>query len=259
MERCRVLWNKVFLLFVYGPLFETSQENGDQKSRSSDVLRYQRYRQYTKKWSSLTLTKIWRRMFEELQLVQLISFYPTSRPLGFIFWNIFHNTRCPMIPETTLLLLKNFYKYLKQIYKKERNCTVGICTKRLHDKNFYRSKPVARTSCTTARPMAWACVLSNYCIIKAIWLALLVLVAKKLKSIQLPRGIFFCRTNYTCSDNWSRDFAQMEIRRKTISASKRFCNVNTFWSSSACICSQYSMFPRIRSHFSIWGLRKFLI
>ena len=43
MERCRVLWNKVFLLFVYGPLFQTSQENGDQKSRSSDVLRYQRY------------------------------------------------------------------------------------------------------------------------------------------------------------------------------------------------------------------------
>ena len=103
VERCRVLWNKVFLLFVYGPLFQTSQENGDQKSRSSDVLRYQRYKQYTKKWSSLTLTKIWRRMIEELQLVQLVSFYPTSRPPGFIFWKIFHNTRCPIIPETTLV------------------------------------------------------------------------------------------------------------------------------------------------------------
>ena len=41
-------------------------------------------------------------MFEELQLVQLVSFYLTSRPLGFIFWKIFHNTRCPIIPETTL-------------------------------------------------------------------------------------------------------------------------------------------------------------
>ena len=109
MEHCRVLWNKVFLLFVYGPLFETSQENDDQKSRSSDVLRYQRCRQYTQKWSSLTLTKIWRRMFEELQLVQLVSFYLTSRPLGFIFWKIFHNTRCPIIPETTLALQKAKY------------------------------------------------------------------------------------------------------------------------------------------------------
>ena len=81
MERCRVLWNKVFLLFVYGPLFQTSQENGDQKSRSSDVLRYQRYRQYTEKWSSLTLTKIWRRMIGAIG--ELLSHFQAA--LGFIF------------------------------------------------------------------------------------------------------------------------------------------------------------------------------
>ena len=38
VEHCRLLWNKLFLLFVYGPLFEISQEDGDQKSRSLDVL-----------------------------------------------------------------------------------------------------------------------------------------------------------------------------------------------------------------------------
>ena len=52
-----------------------------------------------------------------------------------------------------------------------------------------RSKAVARTSRTTARPMAWACLLSNYCRIKAIWLALFMLVAEKLKSIQLPKSV----------------------------------------------------------------------
>ena len=51
------------------------------------------------KWSSLTLTKIWRRMFEELQLVQLVSFHLTSRPSRLHFLKNFpqhpmsHNTR----------------------------------------------------------------------------------------------------------------------------------------------------------------------
>ena len=48
MEICRVFWNKLFLLFVYGPLIETSQEDGGQEARSSDVLRYHRYGEYTK-------------------------------------------------------------------------------------------------------------------------------------------------------------------------------------------------------------------
>ena len=50
IEHCRVSRNKLFLLFVYGPLFETSQKDGGKKSRSSDVLSEwnQRFGQYTK-------------------------------------------------------------------------------------------------------------------------------------------------------------------------------------------------------------------
>ena len=48
VEHCRVLRNKLLLLLVYGPLFETSQEDGGQKSGSSDVLRCQRFGSYTK-------------------------------------------------------------------------------------------------------------------------------------------------------------------------------------------------------------------
>ena len=41
-------------------------------------------------------------MFEELHQVKLVSFYLISRPLGFIFCKMFHITRRPKIPETTL-------------------------------------------------------------------------------------------------------------------------------------------------------------
>ena len=47
MEHFLVFRNKLLLLFVYGPLSETSEDDGGQKSGSSDDLRYQRYGETT--------------------------------------------------------------------------------------------------------------------------------------------------------------------------------------------------------------------
>ena len=63
MEHYLVLWNNSFLLFVYEPLFETSQEDSGQKSCSLDVLRYQRYGECIR---CQTSAKIWQQMFGEL-------------------------------------------------------------------------------------------------------------------------------------------------------------------------------------------------